>query len=278
MTKTKLISRATLHATPATENCAKCYCSRSTCCHGQCIDWKTVPGSIRKMHRPGHFPIRPTDCGYYSFADALHGTCRDKPRKNGYPPFALMPPAFFDADFRYLESMPYSDRTLAEKLKRWQLSDCMTFSTGGQFWARYMHEHNSRLSPNDNEYTLTRVRAYGDMLVGDRIRVFGEFIWADALSEDLAPLPIDVNRGDALNLFLELSLFDYRGKPVYARVGRQELLLGSQRLVSTLDWANTRRTFDGVRITPRSNGALCITTGTSGCAAKKAATCPRRTK
>ena len=58
----------------------------------------------------------------------------------------------------------------------------MTFSTGGQFWARYMLENNSRLrAPNDNEYTLTRVRAYGDLLVGDRVRVFGEFIWADAI-------------------------------------------------------------------------------------------------
>ena len=31
------------------------------------------------------------------------------------------------------------------------------------------------------------------------------------------------------------------------RGGRQELLLGAQRLISPLDWANTRRTFDGVR-------------------------------
>ena len=35
--------------------------------------------------------------------------------------------------------------------------------------------------------------------------------------------------------------------PAYVRVGRQELLFGSQRLISPLDWANTRRTFQGVR-------------------------------
>ncbi len=230
------------------ESSANCDGSRSTCCHGNCIDWKTVPGSIRPLPRPGNFPIPPTGCGYYSLTDSMHGICRDKPSKNGYPAFALIPPSFFDADFRYVESIPYCDRTFSEKLKRWQLSDCMTFSTGGQVWARYMNEHNSRLMPVDNDYTLTRVRAYGDLMVGDRLRLFGEFIWADSLGEDLAPLPIDVNLGDALNLFVELNLFEYRGKPVYARVGRQELLLGSQRLVSTLDWANTRRTFDGVRV------------------------------
>ena len=231
----------------AEKKSAKCDCSRRTCCH-QCIDWKTLPGSIRPMNRPGNFPIPPTGSGYYSFSDALHGNCRTKPAKNGYPRFALMPPAFFDADFRYLESKPFCKRTFSEKLKRRRLGDSMTFSTGGQFWSRYMDENNSRLSPNDNDYALTRVRAYADLLVGDNLRFFGEFIWADSLGEELSPLPIDVNLGDALNLFVELNLFDYGGKPVYARIGRQELLLGSQRLVSTLDWANTRRTFDGVRI------------------------------
>ena len=204
---------------------AKCDCSRKTCCHQRLIDWKTVPGSIRPMNRPGNFSIPPTGCGYYSFSDALHGNCRDKPAKNGYPRFALMPPAFFDADFRYLESKPFCERTFSEKLKRRQLGDCMTFSTGGQFWARYMDENNSRLSPNDNDYTLTRVRAYADLLVGDNLRFFGEFIWADSLGEELSPLPIDVNLGDVLNLFVELNLFDYGGKPVYARVGRQRTAL-----------------------------------------------------
>jgi hypothetical protein len=32
------------------------------------------------------------------------------------------------------------------------------------------------------------------------------------------------------------------------RVGRQELLYGNQRLISPLDWANTRRTFEGVKV------------------------------
>jgi hypothetical protein len=35
---------------------------------------------------------------------------------------------------------------------------------------------------------------------------------------------------------------------VYFRVGRQELLYGSERLISPLDWANTRRTFQGGKL------------------------------
>jgi hypothetical protein len=44
-----------------------------------------------------------------------------------------------------------------------------------------------------------------------------------------------------------LKACEIAGAPAYVRVGRQEMLFGSQRLVSTLDWANTRRTFEGVR-------------------------------
>ncbi len=228
--------------------CAVCECSRTACCCGRYVDWKTVPGSIRPLPRPGNFPIPPTGCGYYSMWDQLTGTAREKAPPSGYPNFALMQPSFFDADFRYVESLPYGDQTWVERLKRIPLTDCLTFSTGGSVWARYMNEHNSRITETDNSYTLGRVRAFGDLMYGDRVRVFGEYIWADSFSEELAPLPTDVNRGDVQNLFVEFNLFDYAGKPVYARVGRQELLLGSQRVVSALDWANTRRTFDGVRL------------------------------
>ena len=66
-------------------------------------------------------------------------------------------------------------------------------------------------------------------------------------SQDLAPLPIDQNKADLLNAFVDVKSPDLDGNPAYVRVGRQELLFGSQRLISPLDWANTRRTFQGVR-------------------------------
>ena len=71
---------------------------------------------------------------------------------------------------------------------------------------------------------------FGDVNYGDRVRVFGEFIWADSFAEDLPAALIDVNRGDLLNLFVDLRLFDLADHGVYVRGGRQELLLGSQRL------------------------------------------------
>ena len=83
--------------------------------------------------------------------------------------------------------------------------------------------------------------------MADGVWRYGEYLWADTFSEDLAPLPVDVNRGDILNLFVDLKVLEYDDRPVYVRLGRQELLLGSQRQLATLEWSNTRRTFEGVR-------------------------------
>ena len=75
--------------------------------------------------------------------------------------------------------------------------------------------------------------------------MFAEFIDADSHYENAPARPIDVNRSDMLNLFGDVMVYDGSSGPIWARVGRQELLYGVQRVVSPLDWANTRRTFDG---------------------------------
>ena len=58
---------------------------------------------------------------------------------------------------------------------------------------------------------------------------------------------IDADDLDLQNAFLDFIMPLSEGMKVTTRIGRQELLFGKQRLVSPLDWANTRRTFDAVR-------------------------------
>ncbi|HMO85640.1 MAG TPA: alginate export family protein, partial [Lacipirellulaceae bacterium] len=88
--------------------------------------------------------------------------------------------------------------------------------------------------------------------MADGLRVFAEGILADVTDDGntYLPRPIDRNWGDFLNLFIDVGLAD----GVVARVGRQELLYGAERLVSPLDWANTRRTFDGARLLTAGDG------------------------
>ena len=80
----------------------------------------------------------------------------------------------------------------------------------------------------------------------ERTRVYVEGIYADVTDDDetFRPRPIDRNFGDFLNAFVDYEPDD--GMTI--RVGRQELLYGAERLISPLDWANTRRTFEGVKL------------------------------
>ena len=117
---------------------------------------------------------------------------------------------------------------------------------GGEARARFHSENNHRglgLTGVDDDFWLSRLRLFANYRVTDNIRVYGEYLYADSGGERALIRPIEENRGEAQNLFVDAKLTDN----LLVRGGRQELLLGDQRLVSPLDWANTRRTFDGVR-------------------------------
>lgn len=208
--------------------------------------WETAP-PVRLYPRVGNFSVPPTGPGYYSLKDCLTDHFREAPPRYPYPPHALMQPSFFDADFRYLESPKNTQHDWADALKRIHLGCDWLFSTGGEVWWRHMHEVSARLTGRTNTYDLFRTRVYGDLWYQDKFRVFVEYLDAHDVDQELAPLAIDENRSDLLNAFMDIKLGDIDGKPAYVRVGRQEILLGSQRLISPLAWANTRRTFQGVR-------------------------------
>ncbi len=116
---------------------------------------------------------------------------------------------------------------------------------GGQVRFRYESWSNQRfVNGSNDQYLLGRFRAHADMHFFDHFRVFVEGIYADAWKRDLGPRPIFVNQGDLLNGFLELY-GDIGAYTLGAAIGRRELQFGKQRLISPLDWANTRRTFEG---------------------------------
>jgi hypothetical protein len=208
--------------------------------------WTQVP-AVNPMPRLGGFLIPPSGPGYYSLWDHLAGAERKAPPVSPYAPFGLFPPSSFDVDFRYLDKADNTEKDWADPLKRIHLGEDWLLSFGGNFWVRNVHEWESQLTPRDNAFTLVRTRLHADLWFRDWFRVFGEFIDARIFDQDLPRLPIDENRHDILNLFADIKLGEIADAPAYVRVGRQELLYGSQRLISTLDWANTRRTFQGVK-------------------------------
>ena len=159
-------------------------------------------------------------------------------------------PVFYNNNFDYINSPFYQDSFVGDRLKQIPLGQCSTLDIGGQYRARYHGERNIRglgLTGVDDDFLLHRTRLFMNGKLGDRTRVYAEFIDAESNYEDFAPRAIEVNRADMLNLFVDYRLFDLDAGSLTARVGRQELLYGSERLVSPLDWANTRRTFEGAK-------------------------------
>jgi len=164
---------------------------------------------------------------------------------------------FYANDFSYLKDPCYKGSCLGDALKLMPVAggDWGTLDIGGQLRFRYHGETGlgrevgapmARFQDSNTDFLLSRFRLYANWKVNDRIRVYAEGIHADVIDggNEFIPRGIDRNRGDFLNLFIDLKLTDH----LTARVGRQELLYGAQRTVSPLDWANTRRTFEGARL------------------------------
>ena len=166
-------------------------------------------------------------------------------------------PVFYANDFSYLNDPAYDGWCLGDSMKLLPVADGEwgTVDIGGQIRERYHHERGMGRVPNasvprfqstDADFVLSRARLYSNWKVCDNLRFYCEGIYADVTDDggQYAPRPIDDNFGDLLNCFVDVGLTDN----LKARVGRQELLYGNQRLVSPLDWANTRRTFDGAKL------------------------------
>ena len=194
----------------------------------------------------GNYPILPTGPGYYSLMDVATGNYREGPPRSPYPPYALMRNSFFDADFRYLDDPNYVSENFFDRFHNVHLGDDFLLGTGGQMDYRHMFQFNSRLSGKTDDFDLLRARIYGDLWYKDIFRVYVETLASTTVNQDLPPLKTDYEPIEFLNLFFDLKIAEIDGKPVYLRVGRQELLLGSERLTTPLEWANTRQTFQGV--------------------------------
>lgn len=158
-------------------------------------------------------------------------------------------PLFYDNNFSYINNPNYTDWYPGDYFKQMPFGDCWMVDMGGQYRARFHDEQNMRgfgLTGRDDQFLLHRTRLFANAKYSDWFRVYGEYIDAESNYENFPPRNIEVNRSDMLNLFADAKLMEEAGD-LWFRAGRQELLYGSQRLISPLDWANTRRTFEGYK-------------------------------
>jgi hypothetical protein len=99
-----------------------------------------------------------------------------------------------------------------------------------------------------DSYLLQRYLAGADLHLGPRFRIFTEFQSGIINGQLRSPRPTDKNSADIHQGFLEWRV-PLKGKAVFGiKAGRQELSIGSSRLISASPGMNVKRSFDGVVI------------------------------
>lgn len=124
-------------------------------------------------------------------------------------------------------------------------------SFGGEVRHRYEYTHNPKfgLDPQDAHGTwLQRYALHSDLHWGSHLRAFVELHSALENGRAGGPSPVDENVLDLQNAFLEGRFSLARDTDIHLRAGRQEMELGSARLISVRGGPNVRRTFDGLRV------------------------------
>lgn len=124
---------------------------------------------------------------------------------------------------------------------------------GGSYRIRYHNEKNMRragLTGLDDEFVLHQTRVWLDGSLNEQLGFRAEMIDAASFGESIRPRGNEVNRFDLYQLYFDVLVGEDEGTWT-ARLGRQEIKLGSARLLMAPVWANRRRTHDGVRLMRR---------------------------
>ena len=106
--------------------------------------------------------------------------------------------------------------------------------------------------PGDDGYSLQRYMAHLDLHWNDRTRVFVQLKSGLEGGRRSGPRPVDEDRLDLGQAFLDVTLISSGERKLVVRAGRQEMAFGRQRLVSYREGPNVRRSFDGLRTTLRT--------------------------
>ena len=96
----------------------------------------------------------------------------------------------------------------------------------------------------DDSYAFYRGLLHMDGRLGTHWRVFAEAGYWNSTGREPRPAPTDVDRGDVSQALVEWS----PSAATMVRVGRQQVLYGSGRLIGFRGIPNVRQSFDGIRV------------------------------
>lgn len=124
-------------------------------------------------------------------------------------------------------------------------------SFGGEVRFQYFRFENEDWgdAPEDKDgYILTRYLGHADLHAGKYFRAFVQLQSSLAGGKPQPPSPVDENQLDLHQAFVDVTLPLRQQQTLTLRAGRQEMMYGSQRLVSVREAPNNRQAFDAVKL------------------------------
>ena len=217
-------------------------------------------GAPQTGPQPGLAPLQPTETAQAQAAQQTPPQPPPQPQPSAQPP-AQPPPA------RIIQRPPYQSNAANED---WSALKDPSTRTDFWDWAKYIsfggdrfitlsgeiryRPEGFRLKGSDtiphvrDNYLLQRYLFGADVRFGPRFRVFTE-VQSGIINGKLgATRPTDQNDLDLHQAFLELRRPPGQDRRFNLRIGRQEMTIGSSRLISASPGLNTKRSFDGARL------------------------------
>jgi hypothetical protein len=161
---------------------------------------------------------------------------------------AQFQPLRHEDDFAMQRQACTVDNTIA-CWKHRQITEGVHVSLGGDLRWRHEYVGNPRYgqAPQDRRgAALQRHSAFADLRLGARWRGFAQLGSSLASGRAAGPSPVDANRLDPTNLFVQWHQAVGSGGHIGLRAGIQELQMGSARLIDAREGPNVRRSFDAV--------------------------------
>jgi len=154
-------------------------------------------------------------------------------------------------DWSYLKDQPPSNDPL-DRLKYIPLNPDRDWylTLGGQARWRMDYFNNSEFGAGDQSeggFHLFRLLADADVHFGQNFRLFFQLNSGLVVDRYGGPRPGDADDFDIQQAFADWTIPFHTDDSVTFRVGRQDLLYGSQRLIGPNDWVNVHRTFEGFK-------------------------------
>lgn len=157
----------------------------------------------------------------------------------------------FEEDYRDVP-LAQQDQPFLQRIKHIPSGDDSGeyLTLGGEIRERYADTRHAEFDAANQDSQggwLQRLVFHGDLHISEQMRIFLQLSSALASGFSGDPSPVDENRLEWQNAFVDFMADIDNAARMRLRPGRQEFLFGSGRLVDVREGPNVRRTFDALR-------------------------------